>query len=88
MKPVNFFWILIFLVGFSASIASAETTKDFFKNHINSTITIWIGATTIPTLYGTIVDVQDDFIVIDVGGRHKEYICIEYISRWNIEKKK
>jgi hypothetical protein len=88
MKLTKVFLILIFLIGFSASIASAETTRDFFKNHVNSTITIWIGASTIPTLYGTIVDAQDDFIVIDVGGRHKEYICIEYISRWNIEKKK
>ena len=87
MKTAKIFWVLIFLIIFSASIVSAQSTRDFFKSHINSTITVWIGASAVPSLYGTLIDVQDDYIVIDVGGRRMEYINMEYISRWNIQKK-
>jgi hypothetical protein len=86
MRAIKKILILIFLIVFSASIVSAESTTDFFKNHINSTIAVWLSTDTAFSVYGTIVDVQDDFIVIEANNR-KQYIRIDHIYRWYIEEK-
>jgi hypothetical protein len=86
MRAAKIFWVLIFIIVFSASVASAENAKDFFKNHINSTIAVWLSPNAAFSTYGTIVDVQDDFIVIEVSSR-KQYISIDHIYRWYIEEK-
>jgi hypothetical protein len=87
MRVGKILFVLMFLIVTSISAVSAENLEGFFKSHIHSTVTIWIGAEIAPAVYGMIVDAQDDFIVIDVNGR-KVYISIEYISRWMVEKKK
>jgi hypothetical protein len=86
MRAKKIFLVLIFLIVFSTSIVSAENTIDFFKKHINSTIAVWLSPGDAFSMYGTIVDVQDDFIIIEVNGR-KQYISIDHIYRWYIDEK-
>ena len=90
MKTPKLLLASILPIVIFSSVVFAENMRDFFKNHLNSTLSIWIGAGTTYVAYGKIVEVQEDYIVIDAKGQ-KQYICISQISRWvliNQEKSK